>query len=490
MRIHTTLLAISLAGIAPVLGQTTDSPDQEKAQRALEEKLKELEKPASPAAPRRPVAPPAAPAVFAEPAPAAIPVTEEQTKALEALRKTQAELDAQQPRSAPEKSPVPPAKPARAAKPSPPPVELGKPTDANLGPFTPLPVIAPDAEAQSRALEAVRQKQADLDAGKPEMAEAQKPALPMKMTEPPPARPAPVAEAPPPARARATGESRTVLVQPSVRTVLTQPLARTVLVRPASRSSSLGSPSASVGVPVPDNEAQAKALEAIRQKQAELSGLRTTSAIGTLPGGDAEAQARALEALRQKQNELNAENQKMWAARDADAAANRARAEESARRSRAAERAAVPTVDRTAPGTTEAAIADTRPKTAVATIETLPPPVVAPAVVAPADPAAQARALEALRQKEAELNAHRPQTGVEPAPAGTVTANKKEDRQPVSNPNEKSLAPGGTVDVTLPAGYVPTTRDEKLAELLRKYRADLITPREYHEERAKIIAEP
>ena len=36
----------------------------------------------------------------------------------------------------------------------------------------------------------------------------------------------------------------------------------------------------------------------------------------------------------------------------------------------------------------------------------------------------------------------------------------------------------------------PMTRDQKLADLLRRYRADEITPHEYHEGRAKIMAEP
>jgi hypothetical protein len=34
------------------------------------------------------------------------------------------------------------------------------------------------------------------------------------------------------------------------------------------------------------------------------------------------------------------------------------------------------------------------------------------------------------------------------------------------------------------------TRDQKLAELLRRYQADEIGPAEYHSERAKILAEP
>lgn len=43
-----------------------------------------------------------------------------------------------------------------------------------------------------------------------------------------------------------------------------------------------------------------------------------------------------------------------------------------------------------------------------------------------------------------------------------------------------------------PAPIAPnlTTKEGRLAELLRKYKADEITPRDYHIERAKIVAEP
>ena len=34
------------------------------------------------------------------------------------------------------------------------------------------------------------------------------------------------------------------------------------------------------------------------------------------------------------------------------------------------------------------------------------------------------------------------------------------------------------------------TKEQKLADLLRKYRNDEITPQQYHTERAKILAEP
>ena len=41
-----------------------------------------------------------------------------------------------------------------------------------------------------------------------------------------------------------------------------------------------------------------------------------------------------------------------------------------------------------------------------------------------------------------------------------------------------------------PASPVSSDKATRLAELLRKYKADEITPEEYHQQRAKILAEP
>jgi hypothetical protein len=41
--------------------------------------------------------------------------------------------------------------------------------------------------------------------------------------------------------------------------------------------------------------------------------------------------------------------------------------------------------------------------------------------------------------------------------------------------------------VTLPAD---ATKEQRLAELLRRYRGDEITPEDYHKQRAAILAEP
>jgi hypothetical protein len=41
-----------------------------------------------------------------------------------------------------------------------------------------------------------------------------------------------------------------------------------------------------------------------------------------------------------------------------------------------------------------------------------------------------------------------------------------------------------------PASPPELTKEQKLADLLRRYEADEITPYQYHMERAKIVAEP
>ena len=56
--------------------------------------------------------------------------------------------------------------------------------------------------------------------------------------------------------------------------------------------------------------------------------------------------------------------------------------------------------------------------------------------------------------------------------------------QAQASPNP-AAAPAGA-----PAPTEAATKEGKLADLLRRYQADEITPLEYHTERAKIVAEP
>jgi hypothetical protein len=64
--------------------------------------------------------------------------------------------------------------------------------------------------------------------------------------------------------------------------------------------------------------------------------------------------------------------------------------------------------------------------------------------------------------------------------------------QPPPTPAKpKKVKPGATpvpvMPVTLPAD---ATKEQRLAELLRRYRGDEITPEDYHKQRAAILAEP
>ncbi len=63
-----------------------------------------------------------------------------------------------------------------------------------------------------------------------------------------------------------------------------------------------------------------------------------------------------------------------------------------------------------------------------------------------------------------------------PAPAPARAA-------PASTQAAPAAAPG-------PGSGAEMTRDQKLADLLRRYKADEISPADYHSERAKILAEP
>jgi hypothetical protein len=121
--------------------------------------------------------------------------------------------------------------------------------------------------------------------------------------------------------------------------------------------------------------------------------------------------------------------------------------------------------------------------------------VTSPAIEAPpANPEAQARALEVLRLKEAELKA-----GVTSDTSPQVRALRlkiAEDRG-VLRPGEAAQVASGVIATSPsgPAGLgplpVPSSNKvglERLAELTELYKADRISPYDYHHERAKIVA--
>lgn len=160
-------------------------------------------------------------------------------------------------------------------------------------------------------------------------------------------------------------------------------------------------------------------------------------------------------------------------------------------------------------------------------VEPVRPPKATPPVSKPANvasrpaltPKAQDQLFEALRQKEAELDAKEGATAKAPSetarPAATAktptatekaredrvhqleaeiaakeeafknAAAKKEEAKAAMENKRGSKAPANAAPVLQPG-----SKEARLAELLRKYMADEITPHQYHMERAKIIAEP
>ncbi len=139
-----------------------------------------------------------------------------------------------------------------------------------------------------------------------------------------------------------------------------------------------------------------------------------------------------------------------------------------------------------------------------------PAVVTKPAAVMPpaARSAEEDRLVEALRRKQAELDASQ---GVKPAPvvAGNQEETSKKIRQieadkakddaakkaaaaTAKKDAEKAALQSKSAKTAQAVSAAPTydlnTKQGKLAELLRRYKADEVTPHEYHMERAKIVA--
>jgi hypothetical protein len=142
-----------------------------------------------------------------------------------------------------------------------------------------------------------------------------------------------------------------------------------------------------------------------------------------------------------------------------------------------------------------------------------PPPVAAPAVVVPpaqtevvaappattgskfssppethADEASLARAREAMRQKLQE-------TPATPTSATTASVVVKQPEAPKQSgtttpPGTVVLAPPAATPIQAPDSPLSGSKQERLAELLARYKADAITAQEYHSQRAAILAEP
>ena len=233
---------------------------------------------------------------------------------------------------------------------------------------------------------------------------------------------------------------------------------------------------------------------------------------------DSVSQAQAREALRKKIAELDAQQPV---------------AETSAPKAPSAEQKAAPAptfqpVAQPSPATITPAPALATPAPAA--------PAPAAAVTAPpsttpiirSSPEETARQREALRQKLAELSAQGKAGQPAPAPAKTapVVKSRKGKATDVIKAEQAAAAaeakareadqkaaaaeaearntkhgkakpdavtkvkPATFAPLEAPPSAVPASKEARLAELLRKYMADDITPEAYHKERAKILAEP
>lgn len=124
-----------------------------------------------------------------------------------------------------------------------------------------------------------------------------------------------------------------------------------------------------------------------------------------------------------------------------------------------------------------------------------PTPAVAPLPVAPtmpqlppATPAQQQAALELLRGRileEQALKTSTPQTSASERSWRKKTP-PKEPQTTVRPVAQEAPAP----ETTIIQPAVSQTKQQRLMELLERYKADQLTPAEYHAERAKILAEP
>jgi hypothetical protein len=114
-------------------------------------------------------------------------------------------------------------------------------------------------------------------------------------------------------------------------------------------------------------------------------------------------------------------------------------------------------------------------------------------------PADHDKLLKALRQKVAEERANTPAAAEVRKPAKAARAAKKKE-QPAPAKSKPAAPAAMTPPAKAPEAAAvpaapeqpaaPKTKQERLQALLTDYKADKITPREYHEQRVKILAEP
>ena len=99
---------------------------------------------------------------------------------------------------------------------------------------------------------------------------------------------------------------------------------------------------------------------------------------------------------------------------------------------------------------------------------------VEPTQPAPATPGEKQMDFATLRQKVAE-----------PWPEGNASAPPS-----TATPRASKSQPLTFTPMEAPESPIPASKEQQLQQLLDQYRADQITPQDYHEKRAKILSEP
>ncbi|MBE0542215.1 MAG: hypothetical protein IH623_12580, partial [Verrucomicrobia bacterium] len=140
-------------------------------------------------------------------------------------------------------------------------------------------------------------------------------------------------------------------------------------------------------------------------------------------------------------------------------------------------------------------VAQPAPPPPVAPTPVVVPPPLAPVYTPPPpqDDAAIARARAALRQELQSPDTRRPAAAPAPSayePARVVAQPPRSGASAAfPEPPAPSVAPSFR-SPEAPPSPIPAAKELELVELLRKYRADEISPEEYHRQRAAVLARP
>jgi len=229
----------------------------------------------------------------------------------------------------------------------------------------------------------------------------------------------------------------------------------------------------------PDTEAQAKAREALRKKIAELEGqpVSAAPAPAVTPSATAAPVATAAPTATAAPPAASAPATTEAAGFSTPSAAVQATPEQ-IERLREATRQKIAELNTKGKTVTEAA----------------PPPatVAAPATTVAATPAksaedrrAEEKAAAAEQKRLAEEAKAREKAAAEEASARATQEKAKAKAEAKPAPKASAFEP-----LPAPPTNIAASKEARLAELLKKYKADEITPEQYHTERSKILAEP